>query len=171
MKTLLSACALVSLCVAQTSYAEEQSALSNIDIKKIYVGGGFNRNIIDSSSVFGGTDGKATGFQAFAGYKYDTRNGLDIAFEAGIIQTNEFYDGLDEDADGIWAAAVVKKDLPEIHSNLSGLARLGYGLGGDDGLLMGFGAQYQIDPQVFVRLEYVNKDLTQSYQVNAVYHF
>ena len=88
-----------------------------------------------------------------------------------MIQTGEFYAGSSEDADGIWAPAVVKKDLPEINDKLAAIIRLGYGLGDDDGLLMGFGAQYRIQPQAFVRLEYLNKDITQSFQVNAIYKF
>jgi len=65
----------------------------------------------------------------------------------------------------------VKKDLPEINNKLAALVRIGYGINGDDGLLMGFGAQLRLQPKAVVRLEYLNKDLTQSYQVNAVYQF
>lgn len=169
MKLFISGLALVSACFGHCAFANE-SAPANIDTQKLYVGAGFNHNRIDFSSI-GGTDGKANGFQVFGGYDYGQRNGIDIAFEAGFIQSSEFFDGSDEDADGIWGAAVIKKDLPEIKDKLSGIARLGYGLGGDDGLLMGFGAQYQLNAKAFLRLEYVNKDLTQSYQVNAVYHF
>lgn len=170
MKTLISAVSIASLCMAHCAFAETTSTTANPGLEKMYVGAGLNHNRIDSSSI-GGIDGKTNGFQVFGGYEYGQRNGIDIAFEAGIIQTGDFYDGTSEDADGIWGAAVVKKDLPEIKEKLSGIARLGYGLGGDDGLLMGFGAQYQINPKVFMRLEYVNKDLSQSYQLNAVYHF
>ncbi|GAA6134015.1 hypothetical protein NBRC116188_08040 [Oceaniserpentilla sp. 4NH20-0058] len=165
MKNLITAAAISSLCFAHCALSADYQ-----DLDKFYAGAGFSHNRIDLSSV-GSRDGKANGFQVFGGYDYDQRNGIDIAFEAGFIQSGEFFDGSSEDADGIWGAAVIKKDLPEIKDKLSGIARLGYGLGGDDGLLMGFGAQYQLNPKAFLRLEYVNKDLTQSYQVNAVYHF
>ncbi len=144
--------------------------IEKFDFTKLYAGAGFNNNRIDTSTI-GATDGKASGIQVFAGYEYGQRNGFDIAAEAGLIQTGEFYNGGNNDADGIWAAAVVSKDLPEVDDKLSALIRLGFGLGGDDGLLMGFGAQYKVQSQTFIRLEYLNKDISQSYQVNAIYKF
>jgi len=170
MKTLISAIALASLGFTQVASANDLNTAPSSSKEKFYVGAGLNHNRIDTSS-FGGVDGKTNGFQVFGGYDYGRRNGIDIGFEAGIIQTGEFYDGSGEDADGVWMTAIIKKDLPEIKEKLSGIARLGYGMGGDDGLLMGFGAQYRLAPQVFIRLEYVNKDVSQSYQVNAFYHF
>lgn len=169
MKKLLSA-SLLALCLSQAALAQPESNIISFDISKLYAGAGFNHNRIDSSP-FGIKDGSASGMQVFAGYEYGTRNGFDIASEAGLMQTDKFYTGSNDDADGIWAAAVVKKDLPEVNDKLAALIRLGYGLGGDDGLLMGFGAQYRLQPQAFVRLEYLNKDITQSFQVNAVYEF
>lgn len=168
MKLFISALSILAICFGQCTLAEEVK--TNTNLKKIYVGAGFNHNRIDSSS-FGGSDSKANGFQVFAGYEYGQRSGIDISAEAGLIQTGELIDSTGEDADGIWVAGVAKKDLPEIHKNLTGIARLGYGLSGDDGILMGFGAQVRVHPQAFIRLEYVNKDLTQSYQLNAVYKF
>ncbi len=170
MKKLLTA-SLLALGLSQPCLAQEASNIVSFDISKFYAGAGFSHNRIDSSSVFGGKDGTASGVQVFAGYDYGNRNGFDLSTEAGLIQTGNFYSGLKEDADGMWAAAVVKKDLPEVNDKLAALIRLGYGLGGDDGLLMGFGAQYRLQPQAFVRLEYLNKDLTQSFQVNAIYKF
>lgn len=137
-------------------------------MEKLYLGAGVSHNRIDT---FNGSDGKASGFQVFAGYDYGQRSGIDLAAEAGFIQSDEFYNGSDEDADGIWAAAVASKHLPEINDKLSALVRLGFGLGGDDGLLMGLGAQYSLNPKALLRLEYVNKDLSQSYQLNAVFKF
>lgn len=176
MKKILSA-AILGLAISQpVAFAQEQAATtqeSNVvsfDISKLYLGAGFNHNRIDSSSLNGGSDLDANGFQLFAGYEYGNRNGFDLATEFGLIQTDNFVSGGD-DADGIWAAGVITKGLPEINSKLAGLLRIGYGINGDDGLFMGFGAQYRIHPQSVVRLEYVNKDLTQSYQLNAVYEF
>jgi hypothetical protein len=176
MKKILSA-AILGLAISQPmAFAQEQatdteqSKVVSFDLSKLYIGAGLNHNRIDSSSMFGGSDGDANGFQLFAGYEYGNRNGFDLATEFGLIQTDNFYSGGD-DADGIWAAGVISKGLPEIDSNLAGLLRIGYGINGDDGIFMGFGAQYRIRPQSVVRLEYVNKDLTQSYQLNAVYEF
>jgi hypothetical protein len=168
MKLFLSVLTIISLCLGQCALAQEASEQTNIDMKKIYLGAGISHNRIDS---FSGSDGKASGFQVFAGYYYGQRSGIDIAAEAGFIQSGEFFDGSDEDADGVWAAAVASKDLPEINEKLAAIVRLGYGLGGDDGILMGFGAQYRVNRQALLRLEYVNKDLSQSYQLNAVFKF
>jgi opacity protein-like surface antigen len=165
MKLVFTALALVSMCFGYCASAQEAE---KIDMKKLYVGAGISHNRIDS---FSGTDGKASGFQMFAGYEYGEVSGIDISAEAGFIQSGEFYTGSDEDADGIWAAGVAAKHLPEINNKLSAIARLGFGLGGDDGLLMGFGGQYRLNPQALLRLEYVNKDLSQSYQLNAVFEF
>lgn len=170
MKLFLSVLTIISLCLGQCALAQDASEQTNIDMKKIYLGAGISHNRIDTSSM-GGTDGKASGFQVFAGYDYGQRSGIDIAAEAGFIQSGEFYDNSDEDADGVWAAAVASKDLPEINEKLAAIVRLGYGLGGDDGILMGFGAQYRVNRQALLRLEYVNKDLSQSYQLNAVFKF
>jgi opacity protein-like surface antigen len=170
MKLFLTALAIMSMCFGYCASAQEAQPADNIDMKKLYVGAGISHNRIDTSSL-GGVDGKASGFQIFAGYEYGQRSGIDLSAEAGFIQSDEFYDGSDDDADGVWAAGVATKDLPEINNNLSAIARLGYGLGGDDGLLMGFGAQYRLNQQALLRLEYVNKDLSQSYQLNAVFKF
>ena len=169
MKLFVSALAVVSMCFGYCASAQETASQpTKIDIEKLYLGAGISHNRIDS---FSGTDGKASGFQLFAGYDYGQRSGIDLAVEAGFIQSGEFYDGSSEDADGIWAAGVASKDLPEINNKLAAIARLGYGLGGDDGLFMGLGAQYRLNTQALMRLEYVNKDLSQSYQLNAVFQF
>lgn len=169
MKLFLSVFTISSMLFCYCASAQETST-TNIDMEKLYLGAGVSHNRIDTSSI-GGTDGKASGFQVFAGYDYGQRSGIDLAAEAGFIQSDEFYNGSDEDADGIWAAAVASKHLPEINDKLSALVRLGFGLGGDDGLLMGLGAQYSLNPKALLRLEYVNKDLSQSYQLNAVFKF
>ncbi len=163
--------AFLALTLSASVLAEETKNIVSFDLNKFYAGAGFSHNRIDTSSMIDGAkDGKASGAQVFAGYEYGSRNGFDISTEAGLIQTGDFFTG-SEDADGVWLAGVVSKDLPEIDDKLSAIVRLGYGLGGDDGLLMGFGAQYRLLPQAFVRLEYLNKDITQSYQVNAIYKF
>ncbi len=167
MKKFLSG-AIMALVISQPTLAENN--IVSFDLSKLYAGVGFNHNRIDTSS-FGTNDGKASGTQFFAGYEYGKRNGFDLSTEVGLIQTGKFYSNGSDDADGIWAAAVVKKDLPEVNDKLAAVMRLGYGLSGDDGLLMGFGAQLRVHPKAFIRLEYLNKDITQSYQVNAAYEF
>ena len=161
---------LTTICAIAFSSVALAEPKITIDTKKLYAGAGFNYNRIDTSSL-GSSDGDATGVQVFTGYEMGNRNGFDIAAELGVIQSGELYEGSNEDADGFWASALANKGLPEIDSRLSAIARIGYGIGGDDGLFMGFGAQFKIHPQAFVRGEYLNKDLSQSFQVNAAYQF
>lgn len=166
MKTLFTSLVLASSALALNVNAETKTF--SFDTDKFYAGGGLNYNRIDS---FTGTDGKANGYQIFAGYEYGQRSGFDIAAEVGLLQTEEFYSGSNVDADSIWGSAVATRPLPEIDAKLSAVARAGIALDGDDGLFLGFGAQYQVKANIFVRAEYLNKDLTQSYQVNAAYQF
>lgn len=169
MKHFFAYCLLAT--VSSFGFAETAPSDSKItiDTDKIYAGFGLNHNRIDQST-FGGSDLKANGFQLFAGYEYGNKKGFDISAEAGIIKTKDFSE-INQDADGIWFAGVVSKGLPEINDKLAALVRIGYGINGDDGLLMGFGAQYRVHPKAVIRLEYLNKDLTQSYQANAIYQF
>lgn len=158
--------------LSQMAFAEAPAATGSkitLDTDKLSVGFGFNHNRIDQSS-FSGTDLKASGYQIFAGYEMGNKKGFDLSVEAGLIKSKDFNQS-NQDVDGIWAAGVVVKELPEINNKLAALVRLGYGIDGDDGLLMGFGAQLRVHPQAVIRLEYLNKDLTQSYQANAVYQF
>jgi hypothetical protein len=154
--------------LAEAPTAQASDNKIAIDTSKLYAGFGLSHNRVDYSS-FGASDLKATGYQLFAGYEYGNKKGFDILAEVGIIKSESLFPG--QDVDGIWIAGVVKKELPEINNKLAALVRIGYGINGDDGLLMGFGAQLRLHPQAVVRLEYLNKDLTQSYQVNAVYQF
>lgn len=166
MKSVLSASTVLaaSLLAASISHAE----VISFNTSKAYVGGGVNINRIDT---FSGSDGEATGFQVFAGYEYGELFGFDVSGEIGFIDTENFYDGMNDEADGLWVSGVAVRGLPEIDTKLSAVVRCGLGLDGDDGMLMGFGAQYQVHPKVIVRAEYLNKDLTQSYQLNAAYQF
>lgn len=142
-----------------------------INLNKIRVGVGFNYNRIDNSSLSSEKDGKASGSQVFFGYALGNRYGTETSIEVGYIKSGELYENSDIDVNGFWGSAVVRKPLPEIREDLSAIARVGLGLKGDDGVLVGIGAQYDIHPNVFVRLEYLNKDLTQSYQANLGFMF
>lgn len=141
-----------------------------MNLKNLYAGGGFSHNRVDLDN-FGGDVETASGWQFFGGVKAGERNGFDLAVEVGYMQTGDFISGTDSDAKGVWAAGVTKKQLNEIDPRLSAVARLGVDLGDDDGLIMGFGAELKVHPKVFIRGEYLNKDLTQSYQLNAGYEF
>lgn len=168
LTTLVCSTMLSTAIFAETAIETEAENI-NFDIDKLYVGFGVSHNRIDLSSI-GSTDAKASGYQVFAGYEMGSKNGFDLSAEAGVIQSDDFSQ-IGQDANGIWAAAVIKKELPEVNDKLAALVRIGYGINGDDGLLMGFGAQIRVMPQALIRLEYLNKDLSQSYQLNGVYQF
>jgi len=142
-----------------------------IKIDQLYLGVGVNHNRIDSSSLLSGDDGKASGSQVFFGYTVGQRHGVEGAIETGYIQSDDLYDNSNIDVDGLWFSGVLRKPLPEIHHTLSAVARGGWGLKGDDGLFVGGGAQFNVHPHLFVRLEYLHKDLSQSYQVNLGFVF
>ncbi|EAT11454.1 porin family protein [Bermanella marisrubri] len=161
----------VALSQESTTKAADTDKKITINLDKLRVGVGFNYNRIDNSSLSSAKDGKASGSQVFFGYALGNRYGTETSIEAGYIKSGELYDNSDIDVNGFWGSAVVRKPLPEIREDLSAIARIGVGLKGDDGLFVGIGAQYDIHPNVFVRLEYLNKDLTQSYQANLGFSF
>lgn len=165
MRKIASVFAAVALSASATTFASEPLALENL-----YVGGGLSHNRVDFEAFEGDVE-TASGWQFFGGVKAGERNGFDLAVEVGYMQTSDFVSGVDSDAKGVWAAGVAKKQLTEIDPRLSAIARMGIDLGDDDGLIMGFGAELKVHPKVFVRGEYLNKDLTQSYQLNAGYEF
>ena len=165
LRKIASALALTSLVASVNASAEEPMTLQNL-----YAGAGFSHNRVDLES-FNGDVETASGWQFFGGVKAGQRNGFDLAVELGYMSTSDFVSGVDSDAKGVWVAGVAKKQLAEVDPRLSAIARLGVDLGDDDGLFMGFGAEIKVHPKVFIRGEYLNKDLIQSYQLNAGYEF
>ncbi len=143
------------LCTGTAAHADE------MDTSKLYLGGSFSYNTIDSP--FGGGSADATGVQGFAGYKMATlEGGIHTSVELGISQTGDF-DHTDESISGLWLAAVAEKDLPEISPNLSLLGRVGLDVGDDDGILTGVGVGYRLNRQLQLRGEFVNKDASNQY--------
>lgn len=153
------------LSTSMTVQAEQPLALQNL-----YVGGGLSHNRVDNEA-FNGDVESASGWQFFGGIKAGERNGFDLAVEVGYMQTEDFYSNTDSDLAGVWVSGLAKKTLTEIDPRLSAIARMGVDLGDDDGLFMGFGAELRVHPKVFIRGEYLNKDISQSYQLNAGYEF
>jgi hypothetical protein len=139
-----------------------------IRLDKLYVGGGVSQNVIDSP--FGGSNLDASGFSLFAGYTLnDDIEQVDTSVELGYSQTGDFVGN--NDISGVWLSAVAQKHLPEIDHRLSALARAGVDFGDDDGMFMGFGAAFQLIPQLDIRAEFINKDASTVYQLAAIYKF
>lgn len=140
------------------------------DVNNLYIGAGISSNRLD------GFD-NATGYQLFAGYDLDVPLGpLTTAIEVGYMDSGDFDLQLNVpgisisppsvDAKGAWASANVAYPFTEAFSIL---ARIGYDLGDDDGVLFGAGAAFSIIPQLAIRGEYVSRRETDSLQVNLVY--
>ncbi|MEA5445097.1 outer membrane beta-barrel protein [Gammaproteobacteria bacterium AB-CW1] len=146
-------------------------AAEGFDADRMYVGGGINQN-----SVSGLDD--ATGFQIFAGYNlgdvFDVE-GLDLLIEGGYWTSGDFEGGTDffgntftMSADGIWGTAVFDY---AVNPDFSLLGRAGLDLGDDDGLMIGFGGGWNLNPEIQLRGEYVIRDNIDSLQFNVTYDF
>ena len=143
--------------------------------KGSYVGASLSHNELDFGSVISnaGTE-TATGVQAFVGLPLDNNiEGINSTLEIGVSRTSEFTfkTGHKEKLMAWWGAVALQKDLPELHKNAYGLARIGYDLGDDDGVFMGIGAGYRLLPNIDVRGEFINKDLVSVYQASVVLRF
>lgn len=158
------------LFASQVSLVNAEEMSLNIDINKLYVGAGFNQNVVDSPFGTGSRDAKGISF--FAGYQLENKiDQLETSIEAGYSKTDDFFQGPNNDIGGLWLSGVAKKQLPEIDPRLSALAKVGVDFGDDDGIFMGAGAAFQFLEKVELRGEYLNKDASTVYQLSAVYHF
>jgi hypothetical protein len=137
----------------------------SMNAENIYVGGGLGMN-----SLSGFDD--AIGFQIFGGYRFDDNliniDKVSLSAEASYMTSGDFETSFGGEAsvDGVWGAAVVDYAFNE---QASGLVRLGLDLGGDDGLLFGFGGEYHLNDKIGIRGEYVMRSHVDSLQVNIVY--
>lgn len=129
-----------------------------------YIGGGLNHNSASNLD-------SATGFQIFGGvqlpWEYDN---FTTYVEAGYMNSGDFkFAGQNVgDASGLWVSALTKYQFSD---ELSGLVRLGYDFGDDDGLLFGFGGEYAFRSDMALRAEYVIRDNINSFQANYIYRF
>ena len=159
----------IVITAATLPFAAVSAQAENRLPENLYIGGGFNQNIIDSP--WGGSE-SATGFTVFGGLDFENGiAGLNSSVELGYGDTEDFYDNTDSDINGPWVALVGEKSLPEIDPRLSVLGRLGLDLGDDDGLLLGAGVGFDVTNNVGLRGEFINKDATSVYQISALLHF
>ena len=159
---------ITALTTSSLVMAEEQTSsdLAN----NLYIGGTLSHNMVDSAFGDGSLD--APGYGLFLGYKLnDDMPDIDTSIEIGYSQTDEFFDGRNNEINGIWVAAVGEKRLPEISPKVSVLARLGLDFGDDDGILMGAGMGFHPSDRVALRGEYLNKDSSSVIQLSAVINF
>ena len=88
--------------------------------------------------------------------------GVNSSVEFGLIDF-----GFDSDSDGIWATYTVDG---LISGDLGWLARAGFDIGDDSGLMVGAGLGYIVDEKSELRFEYVARDEVDSWQFNFLYH-
>ncbi len=150
--------ATILLCsaLAAPAIAEENGSL--LDKSKFSLGAGIANN-----SVSGFSD--EIGFQFFGAYdltQVKLVDGVDSSVEFGVTDY-----GFPANSTGIWVNYVVDGT---ISGDFGWLARLGFDLGDDSGLMVGAGAGYAVNKQVDLRLEYVIRDEVNELQFNFKYH-
>lgn len=137
-----------------------QAEGEGLNIKGLYVGGGIGFNHAASG---------AQGIQLFGGYEFNFKLNEDIssAVELGYMTTGDF-DGTNDDAKGLWIAAV--ESVP-LSSKTDMLVRLGFDFGDDDGFLLGTGLQYKFNTKLAFRMEYVARQNITGLQANVLLKF
>ena len=124
----------------------------------------------------------ASGYQIFAGYdfNYKIANMVGVKAELGFSDSGD-YDGKPQisggtvvtpetyNSTGGWLAAVFDYNL--FGSSFDFLLRAGFDFGDEDGGLIGGGFNYNYDPKIDLRLEYVIRDESESGQINVSYQF
>ena len=147
--------------------------VSALDFDQLYVGGGLSMNSVS------GFD-SAMGYQAFAGLPLDMIQfgPVKSAAEVGFMSSGDLgyscsgsyygytYSCPSFSASGLWATYVASMDLAD---RVTGIARAGLDLGDDDGLMVGFGADYSLNDKIGIRAEYVIRDNINSLQANVTY--
>lgn len=128
-----------------------------LDKNMLSIGAGISHNSV------GRTD--KTGFQVFAAYDLNQVNmmeGVKSSVEFGLMDY-----GFSRDSTGIWGTYVIEGLL----SGQTGwLARAGFDIGDDSGLMFGAGVGFAIDEKSQLRIEYVVRDDVDSLQLNFLYH-
>ena len=161
MKKQLSMFFIILLISAQSmaEVAKKDKKEPVLDKQKFSIGAGVARNSVGPFDE--------TGFQFFAAYdlnKVNLMEGVNTSIEFGYMDYGSFGGG---DDGGLWATAVVDGALGE---KFGWLARLGFDLGDDSGLMFGAGLGLDLNEKSALRLEYVVRDNVDSIQLNFLYH-
>jgi len=138
----------------------ESSPQPLLDKNKFSIGAG-----VSSNSVAGPIDDEI-GFQFFAAYDLSRINlmeGVNTSIELGYMD----YGFSGANAGGLWTTAVVDGRFGT--SGFGWLARLGFDLGDDSGLMFGAGLGFAINKNIELRAEYVARDEINSIQFNVLY--
>ena len=158
MNKLFSFLSLALLTVAQVSPVLAEKGEALLDKNKFSIGAGISNNSVS------GPASDEIGYQFFVAYdltRVNLMDGVNSSVEFGVMDY-----GFSNDSTGIWGSYVVDGT---INGKFGWLARLGLDLGDDDGLMLGAGAGYTINPKMDIRLEYVIRDTVDSLQFNFLY--
>jgi hypothetical protein len=135
---------------------------SGFDPQHLFLGAGVTNNELPNTD-----DG--TGYQLFLGYNFgEVAPNIAIDGEFGYMDSGDMDrrgPPGDVRVEGFWANGVLRLIMIP---GLELLGRAGYDFGDDDGLMVGFGIAFGLTPLVQMRLEYVDRDNLDSYQVNFV---
>jgi len=138
------------------------AAAQGFEPSKMFFGGGISSNEMSDSD-------SATGWQVFGGYSFGevTRN-IIIDAEVGYMDTGS----MDRPgrgsvkANGLWATGVARLIVTP---TIEVLGRVGADFGDDDGLMAGIGVGFNLTKSFKLRFEYVQRENTDSIQLNLVF--
>ncbi len=162
MRKYLLSLSLVVLSGATVSplMADEHQPL--LDRNLFSIGVGISSNSIDTRK---NDEDDEIGFQFFGAYDLTEVNlmeGVNSSVEFGLMDY-----GFKRDSTGVWATYTVDGI---ISGDLGWLARAGFDIGDDNGLMFGAGLGFIVDEKSELRFEYVARDEVDSWQFNFLYH-
>lgn len=162
MRKYLLSLSLVVLSGATVSplMADEHQPL--LDRNLFSIGAGISSNSIDTRK---NDEDDEIGFQFFGAYdliEVNLMEGVNSSFEFGLMDY-----GFKRDSTGVWATYTVDGI---ISGDLGWLARAGFDIGDDNGLMFGAGLGFIVDEKSELRFEYVVRDEVDSWQFNFLYH-
>ncbi|MDH3635176.1 MAG: porin family protein [Gammaproteobacteria bacterium] len=143
-----------------TALADEHQPL--LDRNLFSIGVGISSNSIDTKK---NDEDDEVGFQFFGAYdlvEINLMEGVNSSVEFGLMDY-----GFKRDSTGVWATYTVDGI---ISGDLGWLARAGFDIGDDSGLMIGAGLSYIMDERKELRFEYVARDDVDSLQFNFLYH-
>ena len=146
---------LSSTLVAPVLSAQESKPL--LDKGNLSIGAGISHNSVGRADEIG--------FQFYAAYdlkQINVMEGVQSSAEFGLMDY-----GFSNDSTGIWGTYVVEGD---INRQFNWLARAGFDIGDDSGLMLGAGLGLSMNKKSKLRFEYVIRDDVDSLQVNFLYH-
>jgi len=126
------------------------------------IGVGLSSNSIDDDD---NDEDDELGFQFFVAYdliEVNLMEGVNSGIELGLMDY-----GYKRDSTGVWGTYTVDGI---ISGDLGWLARAGFDIGDDSGLMVGAGLSYITDERTELRFEYVARDEGDSLQFNYLYH-